>query len=544
MSWEGDGGLRRAIYGGDGVRRRETISKDSSASPVVPRILAKGPGEGPRAKRSAPLPLMTMEPGSDRTSRSGRGASCGGASSGGGASSSGVRRLDNLVGWSQEFRPTAEGPFFESGAMTDELSSELASLRIDRSAGPQKSGGLRRWLMGLAVLGGAGWAVVAWGLPFLEAQVFKTPVSVTQIAMVSPAQASVELTSTGYVTPQQVSRVVPKVGGRVAKVAVAQGQQVKAGDLLLELDPSDQKAAVAVARSRVAAAQARLATASADVETARAQMEETAQRARRERTLAKANVVPAAGADDLEARVRALSTAVTAAEARTKAAAAEVQAARAELHALEVGGESLTLHAPIDGTIVNKPPELGEFVGPQPAGISVDMGGVEIANLATLVVETDVPEGRLHLVKPGGPAEIVLDAFPNQRHRGEVLETTPKVNRAKATVTVKVKFVDAAEGALPDMAARVSFLTSALDAEAMKEKPKTIVPGAALVERSGSKVVFVLEEGKVRIVPVTVGEEFGSGFVLEAGPAPGTRIVKDPPANLSDGQKVKEETGS
>ena len=101
-------------------------------------------------------------------------------------------------------------------------------------------------------------------------------------------------------------------------------------------------------------------------------------------------------------------------------------------------------------------------MGPQPAGIATDMGGVEIADFTTLMVETDVPEQRLHQVKMGGPAEIVLDAFPNRRYRGKAVEVTPKVNRAKATVTVKVAFVDENEGVLPDMAARVSFLSGEL----------------------------------------------------------------------------------
>ena len=52
---------------------------------------------------------------------------------------------------------------------------------------------------------------------------------------------------------------------------------------------------------------------------------------------------------------------------------------------------------------------------------------------ASLLVETDVPEGRLHLVKKGGPCEIVLDAYPDKRFRGEVVEVSPRLNRAKAT---------------------------------------------------------------------------------------------------------------
>ena len=65
------------------------------------------------------------------------------------------------------------------------------------------------------------------------------------------------------------------------------------------------------------------------------------------------------------------------------------------------------------------------------------------------MVETDVPEQRLHLVQIGRPAEIVLDAFPDRRYRGKAIEIVPRVNRAKATATVKVTFVDPSEGVLP-----------------------------------------------------------------------------------------------
>ena len=90
------------------------------------------------------------------------------------------------------------------------------------------------------------------------------------------------------------------------------------------------------------------------------------------------------------------------------------------------------------------------------------------------------------------------------------------------------------------MSARVSFLQKALDAGAMKEPPKTIVPAVAVTERGGAKVVFTVEQGQVRMVPVELGPAFGDGFELVAGPPPGTKVVREPPATLQDGQKVKE----
>jgi multidrug efflux pump subunit AcrA (membrane-fusion protein) len=89
----------------------------------------------------------------------------------------------------------------------------------------------------------------------------------------------------------------------------------------------------------------------------------------------------------------------------------------------------------------------------------------------------------------------------------------------------------------------VSFLTSELDKEQLKAPPKTIVPAAAVTEVAGAKAVFRIDDGKVRIVPVTLGPPFGSGFELGSGPSAGTRVVKNPSKELRDGQAIKEKTG-
>jgi RND family efflux transporter MFP subunit len=412
--------------------------------------------------------------------------------------------------------------------MADQLSSDLAALRIERTAAPRPSNWLGRVIILLLVLGAAG-AAYAIGLPYLESKVWKTEVAVTEIALVSPAQASVELTSTGYIVAQAVSKVAPKVPGKVIKAYVREGSKVAANDVLFEIDPSDQQASIATAASQTAAARARTQTARANLAEARVQLD-------RAEALAREGISPKSTADDLKARVASL-------EEMVKAADAEARATGALVNALNVTLDGFTVRAPIAGTIVNKPPEVGEIVGPQPAGIAADMGGVEVADFSTMMVETDVPEQRLSQVKIGGPAEIVLDAYPGKRYRGKAVEVTPRVNRTKATVTVKVAFVDDREGVLPDMAARVSFLSSELDKAAMAAPPKTIVPGSAISTLQGVKVVYVVEDGRVRATPIELGPAFGTGFELVRGPSPGTKIVNNPPLNLADGQRVKEKTG-
>ncbi len=387
--------------------------------------------------------------------------------------------------------------------MADQLSNDLASLTIKRDDAPP--GNRSRWVVILAVLAVLGLvgAVAAWTL---GNHVFKTEVRATEIQLVSPSQGSVDLTSTGYVVAQITSKVAAKIAGRIASVSVREGDRVKAGQVLVKLDDAEQRIAATAARARMETARATLA----DLRT---------QLAREKRLLAGGASAPAT-VEDLEARV-------TTQESATKAAEADSEAAQ-----LALGYATIT--APINGTVVTKPLETGEFVGPGTAEV------VEISDFSSLLVETDVPEARLSRVKPHGPAEIVLDAWPDRRFRGEVVEVSPRINRAKATVIVKVKFVDAAEGVLPEMAARVSFLAAALDATAMKEPAKLMVPEKAVAERGGAKVVFRIDGDRVRMTPVTLGPKFASGFELVSGPPGGTRVVLEPPPALGDGMPVKE----
>jgi HlyD family secretion protein len=404
-----------------------------------------------------------------------------------------------------------------------DLSSDLAALRIDREHKP--TGSKLKVIVILLVLAGLGVAAYL-VVPRLSAQIFKMPVKLTEISLVSPAAASggVELTSSGYVRPQLTSKVGARIAGRLQKVHVVEGQQVKQGDLLAELDDADYKAAVATAKARLTGARARTAT-------ARAQLAEMDSQLTRAKALFDKGAGPKADVDDLTARRRSLAAQVGAADADVSAAAAEVTA-------LEVNLDYSKVTAPITGTIITKPLDVGELISPM-----VPTPLMEIADFESLAVEIDVPETKIGLIKPGSPAEITLDAFPGKRFRGQTLETASKVDRAKATVVVKVKFVDpvAETGILPDMAARVGFLSKPLDEAQLAQPPKLIVPGEAVVDRDGKKVVFTIVEGRARQVPVVLGAAFGSGFELTQGPPAGTKVVRTPPADLTDGQKVKEE---
>jgi len=403
--------------------------------------------------------------------------------------------------------------------MADDLSHDLASLRIQRDAPPAPRPFVRIAVV-LVTLAGIAAGVYYLLVPRVASQLWKAEVQTTEIALISPAQASITVTSTGYVVPQTISKVGAKTSGRVAKVNVKEGDTVKAGDVIAVLDESNQRAAIAAGVSRVAVAKAQ-------ADTARANVADLNQQVAREKRLVESGAIGRASLEDLEARRASLATQIAAADAQAGAAQSEVNTLRTTL-------QDLTIVAPISGTLVSKPVEVGELVLPGSREVA------EIADFKSLLVETDVPEARLHLVRIGGPCEIVLDAYPDKRFRGQAVEFGQRVNRSKATVIVKVKFVDAMDGVLPDMAARVSFLSQELDAKAIKDPPKKVVPASAIADRGGAKVVFVVEGGKVRMVPIKVLGPVGSGLELGEGPEPGTKIVSAPSPELTDGREVKE----
>jgi len=405
--------------------------------------------------------------------------------------------------------------------VTDQLSSDLASLRINRDA-PRPPSPLRRAIVPLLVIGGLA-AVGYFGWLKLEGTIMKQEVRTTEVALISPSQAEVTVTATGYVIPQRTSKVGSKLPGRLFKVLVAEGETVKEGQVLAQLEDEDQ-------RSQIVAASSKVGVASARTGTARANLAEITQQVERERALVASGAVGKANLDNLVAREAALKEGV-------KAAEAEARSAQADVGTFGVGLKDRVIIAPIGGRIVTKPATVGEFVG----GIG-NIGLVaEIVDFDSLVVETDVPETRLHQIKIGGPAEIVLDAYPNRRYRGIASELGLRVNRAKATVVVKVKFTDPMENVLPEMSARVSFLSKAITDAALKEASKRVVANDAVVDRNGQKVVFVVDSGKLHVFPVKVGGPVGGSAVeLLDGPAPGVKVVAKPTADTAEGQRIKE----
>jgi multidrug efflux pump subunit AcrA (membrane-fusion protein) len=162
---------------------------------------------------------------------------------------------------------------------------------------------------------------------------------------------------------------------------------------------------------------------------------------------------------------------------------------------------------------------------------------VTMADMRTLEVEADVSESSLSKISVDQPAEITLDALPDVRFRGTVSRMVPTVDRAKATVMTKVRFEAIDPRVLPEMSAKVSFLSQPVTPD--QQKPVIAVHPDALAQRDGRTVVFVVRENKAVEVPVTPGRKIADLAAITGEVKPGEKAVLKPGPDVKDGVSVK-----
>ena len=233
-------------------------------------------------------------------------------------------------------------------------------------------------------------------------------------------------------------------------------------------------------------------------------------------------------------------TAVTSAAAQLNAQRKQVQVARAQTAAAQVNFDYTVVRAPFTGVITTKNAQVGEIISPFSAGGGFTRTGVgTIVDMDSLEVDVDVNEAYIGRVKSAMPAEAVLDAYPDWKIPAHVIAIVPTADRGKATIKVRVALEQKDARIVPDMGVRVSFLEA--KPEAMAQLPQgVLVPAAAIVQRDGHSVVFVLDGRQVRqrvVQPAT--QSYGDLRLVPVGVKSGDSVVVSPSADLRDGSDVQ-----
>ncbi len=348
-------------------------------------------------------------------------------------------------------------------------------------------------------------------------------VDVATVSRVYPTQTYSLLNASGYVVAQRKAAVASKVTGRLTAMNVEEGNPVKKGQIIAVLENQDVLAAQAQAQANLSVARAQETQAQADLH------EATLDYGRRKQLLAR-QVLSQGEFDQAEARYKG-------AAARTASAKAAVSAAKAALDGANVALEYTLIRAPFDAVILTKNADIGDIVTPIGAAAEAKAAVVTIADMSSLLIEADVSESNVAQIKPGQPCEIQLDALPDDRFLGAIHMIVPTADRTKASILVKVKFLDPDPRILPEMSAKVSFLSRPIAPG--DQTPRTAVPQNTLRRVDDRVSAFRVEGSRVIEVPLRTGNVLGDLIEITSGLAVGDRVVIQPPENLKTGATIK-----
>ena len=402
-------------------------------------------------------------------------------------------------------------------------SQSIHQLKIDRSAPPPET---RSWAA-LLILGGVVIvALLAWlffgrsgGAILVETDIARKPPSV--------AAANSVLDASGYVVARRQATVSSKVTGKVLEILVEEGMRVAKGQVVATLDDTTQQAQLGVAISREESARALLAEIGAQLRNALKERD-------RFRDLAAKGLTSRASLDSAEAFHDELAARLATGRENVGVAESNVLLARDAL-------SNMTIRAPFAGMVVTKNAQPGEMISPISAGGGFTRTGIcTIIDNDSLEIEVDVNEAYIQRVTAEQRVSAVLDAYPSWRIPAEVIAIIPTADRQKATVRVRIGFLERDGRILRDMGVKVSFLGSEMPAEETREIQGVMIAGAALrSDESGDFVWIVRNSSAERRSVDLAGPRDRPQVLIRNGLVVGDTVVRTSEAPLAAGRPVK-----
>lgn len=404
-----------------------------------------------------------------------------------------------------------------------------------------------RWLLPLLALGLVGASGLSgwWLRTVVPAQTAPSdqgmaqteqPIRV-QVSTVAEASVVGDLTLTGTVEAENSVILTSRVMGQVEQLTVREGDRVKAGQLIAQLDVSDlqaqrnqAQAAVNVAQSAYQGAQTQVRQAEAELAEAEAELADAQVNQQRMSRLQADGAVSQSMLDQantqvamLQARTNRMQASIRQAEMGIGQAQAQVQQAQSGVAQMEANLAHGTVTAPFDGVVTHKQIEIGAMAG---AGQPL----VTLESVDRLRLSVEVPEAAIAQVRVGQPEQVRLDAL-NQTIAGTVSQVIPSADPVSHNFTVKVSLPANAE-VLPGMFGRLVGLSTT-------ERQTLQIPRSALVESTGITGVFIVQDNQAIFHPVTLGNPQGDGVEVFSGVQLGDRVILNPPAGLKENTPIE-----
>ena len=356
-----------------------------------------------------------------------------------------------------------------------------------------------RFLIALAVI-----AVLAAAVWFATRA--KPIAVIVATAEVGRVETTVANTRAGSVMACRRAKLAPPTGGRIARLPVKKGSQVKAGELLLELWNDDLTARERVAREQLETAKARVSEACKLAEIA-------ASEAKRSRGLREKGFTSEQLADRAEAEARAR-------EAVCESMRTGVGEAEARIVAAQADTSRTVLRAPFAGIVAEVNGEVGEYLTPSPPGIPT-LPAVDLIDASCLYVSAPIDEVDAAKLKVGMTGRISLDAYRGRHFKGHVRRIAPYVlalEKQARTVEIEVEFDEPAE-------ARHLLVGYSADIEVVVDGRDgvTRIPTPALMP--GNRTLVLPASGGLEERRVEIGLTNWEYTEVKSGVAAGERVV-------------------
>jgi len=364
-------------------------------------------------------------------------------------------------------------------------------------------------LIGIAALAIIALVVVGGVVPRLKAKAAlksrTNDLAVPSVNVMQPKRGSrqQEVVLPGNIQAFTDSPIYARTNGYLKKWYVDIGAHVKAGQLLAEIDTPEIDQQLQQARAQLNTAKANYAL--AEITANRYQQLKNTE------AVAKQDVDNAVGAFN--------------------ANAATVAAAEYQVKYLEQVESFKKIYAPFDGVITARNTDIGALIT---AGSSGGVGSqlFHMSATHTLRVYVNVPQQYSPASKPGLTADLTLPEFPGRRFQGRLVRTADAFDLASRTLLVEVDVDNPTGELLPGAYTEVHL-------KIPNEVSSYILPVAALIFRSQGLQVGVLDGAKARLVPVTLGRDFGGEVEVVSGLTGQEQVIVNPPDSLIDGEEVR-----
>ena len=314
--------------------------------------------------------------------------------------------------------------------------------------------------------------------------------------------------------------VSPKITGILEKLYADQGDRVRKGQILAELDAIELKARAAAAQAARSRVQRDLARSQADLVKAQANLGLARSNYQRDLEVFKPGYISAASFDTTKAQLRVAESEVAAFQAAVAAVQASVKQAESETHAAEALHGYTRIVAPMDGLITVRKAEVGTTV---PSGSPI----FQMVDLNQIWVAAWIDATQVAQLRPGQPAAIKLRS--GRLFQGEVARLNQEADTVTRELEVDVKFAQLPEPLVIGEEAEVDITTGRQTGPA--------VPLSAVITKNGQQGVIVADKGRGRFQKVTLGLHDGKQTVVLTGLKEGELVIVNP-AGLAPGAKI------